>query len=94
MRYRVILLPEAEDDLNNVRRWYGRGGPAAKAKVKHILKAVRELGSAYWHWPQDDIDPRFRMRIVERHRIRFRVDEDEKIILVVRVLGPWQNLPG
>ncbi len=34
------------------------------------------------------------MRIVERHRIRFRVDEDKKIVLVVRVRGPWQDLPG
>jgi len=91
--YRVILTRQAAADLTAVRAWHGRGGMPAKARVAHILSAIRELSDAPSRWPRDDREPSLRMRIVEGHRIRFLVDEGAGTVVIVRVRGPWQDLP-
>ncbi|QJE71876.1 type II toxin-antitoxin system RelE/ParE family toxin [Aerophototrophica crusticola] len=91
--FTIQLSTRARRDLQAVHAWYGQGGVIAKRRVQHIIKALEDLAGAPFRWPVDDLDSRFRMRIVEKHRIRYRVSMEDRVVEVVRIRGPWQNLP-
>ena len=91
--YRIILTPQAVDDIDDIRAWYGQGGPKAKQRVERILAALRALAENAYRWPADDRDPAYRMRVVEGHRIRFEIDGARNALIIHRIRGPWQDLP-
>ncbi|HYE52981.1 MAG TPA: type II toxin-antitoxin system RelE/ParE family toxin [Azospirillaceae bacterium] len=93
MPYRLVYSPEAIDDLADIKRYHAQGGRIALRRVEHILRAARELAEAPLRWPVDDRDPGLRMRVVEGHRIRYAVDAGRRLVYIVRVRGPWQDLP-
>ncbi|QJE73795.1 type II toxin-antitoxin system RelE/ParE family toxin [Aerophototrophica crusticola] len=93
MPYRLLYTPRAASDLEDIRLYYSRGGRAALKRASAISKALRMLADGPYRWPIDDRNAAYRMRIVEGHRIRYRIIEETGVVLIIRVRGPWQDLP-
>jgi len=90
--YTVRYTREALRDLAQMQAYYGRGGPRAERLVGRVRDALIALPDDHYRWPVDDRNPDLRMRIVEGHRIRFRILHELETVLVVRIRGPSQDL--
>ena len=97
----VFLSEAATRDLLRVREWYSQpgAGEKAQAKVRHILEAIEELRDRPTSFAKGGKHGT-RTRLVERHRIVFRVENDTGDngtagdVEIVRIWSPGQNRPA
>jgi plasmid stabilization system protein ParE len=94
--YSLRIAAAAQHDLKGVRRWLtqpGAGRDAAE-RLRHIRRAVRELGRDPLMWPESD-HAGYRARSVEQHKIIYRIMPGDLpntgLVEVIRVFAPRQN---
>ena|SRR3989442_2884588 len=93
-KYRVILHPEAEDDISSSYEWGCRvwGKERARAWVRDLRRAIKErltsmpLGCSVAP-ESDDLDTEIRQLIVHRYRVLFIVER--KTVTILHVRGPY-----
>jgi plasmid stabilization system protein ParE len=100
MRYRLRVLPEAENDIDRIYIWIAGRSPEGAVswyrRVSEIVESLREQPLSFGLAPEHDIvgreirDVNFKTRRGRLYRILFEVREDE--VLVLHVRGPGQRL--
>jgi len=97
----VVLSPAAAEDLARVKEWYSQpgAGERARAKVQHILAAIRGLRERPTSFARGRV-PGTRSLLVEEHRIVYRVENDTGDnetagdVEIVRIWIPGRNRPA
>ena len=88
----VTFTARARIDLLAVRRWLNQPGSGLRARLRlaRINRALVELRFSPHRWPIGD-NADVRERPIEGHRIFYRVDDDTRTAVVLRVFGPFQD---
>lgn len=90
-RYRVDFPGTARADLANARRWLFQPGSGVRAHQRYaaILVAIQDLKISPGRWPLEDHG--VRQRTVGGYRMIYRLDEQNRTVVVLRIFGPFQD---
>ncbi|WP_416674377.1 type II toxin-antitoxin system RelE/ParE family toxin [Egbenema bharatensis] len=87
MDYTIIFSPKAVGDLESIVRYIALDNPNSARKVgQSLLAKTKELSQFPFRGqkvPEFD-NPNIRQLILKPYRIVYRVDEDKKLISIVR----------
>lgn len=98
-KYRVILHPDAETDINSSYQWgckvWGEG--RAKAWARELQSTIKSrLASIPLSCPvapeSDELDIQIRQLIVQRYRVLFIVEK--KTVTILHIRGPYVRAIG
>ncbi|MBU4539915.1 MAG: Txe/YoeB family addiction module toxin [Firmicutes bacterium] len=89
-KYRIVLLKSAEKDKNKIKE-----KPALKNNVDRLLGVLRE--NPYQNPPSyEKLSGQYKdfysRRINQQHRLVYKVDEDQKVVIILSILIPDTNL--
>ncbi len=97
--YKVIYSPAAKDDLRSIYRYIGFDllePGVAKAQVDRIRDMIRRLDAFPHKHPVIEWEPWLSMGLrrvpVDNYVIVYRVDDDTKMVTVVRIFFGGQDI--
>jgi len=84
---RLDVTEDAEDDLRSILEytlatWGERQRDVYAARIDLALDEL--IQHPYWGRPRDDLSPGLRSRLVEKHVVYYRVDDD--VVTITRIL--------
>jgi plasmid stabilization system protein ParE len=90
MSRRVLLTDTAALHLGNIRQWFEQPGAGGSARnvLSALVDGIAGLGEFPFMGREGDV-PGTREQIVRRHRVIYRVPDDD--VMIVAVLGPGQD---
>ena len=94
MTYKIKYLPLAEQDLNEIARSRSGFYPKTPRRVlKELREKITKLGNTPKMCEVYRLDPAYRRMVVDQYLVFYRVNDENKIVEIHRVLrGAW-NLP-
>lgn len=89
---KLRVTDRARIDLTSIHEWLTQPGSGRRGRARYaaVVAAMLELRTAPHRWPIGEA-PEVRERPVDGHRIYYQVDDDARLIEVLRVFGPYQN---
>ena len=94
MTYKIKYLPLAVQDLSEIARYLSGFYPKTASRVlKELREKITKLGDAPKMCEVYRLDPAYRRLVVDQYLVFYRVNDENKIVEIHRVLrGAW-NLP-
>ena len=94
MMYKIKYLPLAVQDLNEIARYLSGFYPNTASRVlKELREKITKLGATPKMCEVYRLDPAYRRLVVDQYLVFYRVNDENKIVEIHRVLrGAW-NLP-
>ena len=94
MTYKIKYLPLAVEDLSEIARYLSGFYPKTASRVlKELREKIAKLGDAPRMCEVYRLDPAYRRLVVDQYLVFYRVNDENKIVEIHRVLrGAW-NLP-
>ena len=94
MTYKIKYLPLAVQDLNDIARYLSGFYPKTASRVlKELREKITKLGDTPKMCEVYRLDPAYRRMVVDQYLVFYRVNDENKIVEIHRVLrGAW-NLP-
>ena len=96
MTYKIRYLPLAVQDLNEIARYLSGFYPKTASRVlKELREKITKLGDTPKMCELYRLDPTYRRMVVDQYQylVFYRVNDENKIVEIHRVLrGAW-NLP-
>ena len=94
MMYKIKYLPLAVQDLNEIARYLSGFYPKTASRVlKELREKITKLGDPPKMCEVYRLDPAYRKMVVDQYLVFYRVNDENKIVEIHRVLrGAW-NLP-
>ena len=94
MMYKIKYLPLAVQDLNEIARYLSGFYPKTASRVlKELREKITKLGDPPKMCEVYRLDPAYRRLVVDQYLVFYRVNDENKIVEIHRVLrGAW-NLP-
>lgn len=97
--YSVELLPAALDDFTQIVSLFimmnSKNG-AVRIKAK-LIKAIKNIGAMPYSYPHVHDEKMlkfgFRMAVVEKYLVFFKIFEDDKKVIIYRILNGKTNYP-
>ena len=93
MKYKVIYLPIANRDIIRMDDALEEYPNKAKRIFKEIESKVTNLEEMPYMWPVYQSKPEYRRMIIEDHLLFYKVDDDEQIVRIYRVLYDKMDIP-
>src|SRR5262245_52151437 len=102
MKYRLRILPEADDDISRIYLWIAdKSGAGAATWYRRLSEVIESLSTQPFGWgpaPEGALVGRelrqvnFKTRRGRMYRLVFEIRGDE--VLVLHIRGPGQSLLG
>ena len=94
MTYKIKYLPLAVQDLNEIAQYLSGFYPKTASRVlKELREKITKLGDTPKMCEVYRLDPAYRRMVVDQYLVFYRVNDENKIVEIHRVLrGAW-NLP-
>ena len=94
MTYKIKYLPLAVQDLNDIARYLADFYPKTSSRVlKELREKITKLGDTPKMCEVYRFDPAYRRMVVDQYLVFYRVNDENKIVEIHRVLrGAW-DLP-
>ena len=94
MTYKIKYLPLAVQGLNDIARYLSGFYPkTARRVLKELREKITKLGDTPKMCEVYRLDPAYRRLVVDQYLVFYRVNDENKIVEIHRVLrGAW-NLP-
>ena len=94
MMYKIKYLPLAVQDLDEIARYLSGFYPKTASRVlKELREKITKLGDPPKMCEVYRLDPAYRRLVVDQYLVFYRVNDENKIVEIHRVLrGAW-NLP-
>jgi plasmid stabilization system protein ParE len=93
MRCRVVFLPKAEQDMENIEEYLSQFyAGTVHDFFKKLKKQVLRLGDMPYMCPTYEDDSYFRQMILDSYLLFYSVDEKNHLIVVHRIIHEKRNI--
>ncbi|MDR1069848.1 MAG: type II toxin-antitoxin system RelE/ParE family toxin [Gracilibacteraceae bacterium] len=93
MRYKVLLLPQANRDIASLADALASYPSKAKRIFQEIERKLDALKDNPLAWPVYHANPKYRRMLLEGHALFYIVDEDMHEAKVYRVIYAKRDIP-
>ena len=93
MTYAIQYLPQAVENIKNIKDYISQDNPPAAQKLTDTIKTrIESLQTMPRKYEEYSENPAFRKIVVGSYLVFYKIDEAKKVVKIHRVLHGKQNI--